>query len=154
MNRPILQSEYVFSYRATLAPPVVLGPCADGIRVLFQVTGGSVFGDRLQGEVCAVGGDWLVVRPDGVANVDVRAQLRTDDGALLDIRYGGVIDFGEDGYAAFAEGLLDPEVNLQTAPRIATASPDHQWMTRRQFVGIGVGNLIERVVSYDVFAVS
>jgi len=155
MNAPVLHSEYLFSYTATLAEPVVLGPCADGIRVLFQVTGGEITGGRIgDGEVCPVGGDWLTVRPDGVANVDVRAQLRTTDGVLLDIRYGGVIDFGEDGYAAFAEGRLDPIVQIQTAPRVYTASPGHQWLCRRQLVGIGVGNLVERTVSYDVYAVS
>ena len=30
------------------------------------------------------GGDWVLMRPDGVARLDIRFALRTDDGELID----------------------------------------------------------------------
>ncbi|MEN8821915.1 MAG: DUF3237 domain-containing protein [Abyssibacter sp.] len=153
MNTPTLASDYLFSYEADLAPPVVLGPCPDGIRVLFQVTGGTVSGPRLNGKVMPVGADWLTVRSDGIAVVDVRAQLQASDGGLIDLRYGGVIDFGESGYADFAAGQVGPSVAIRVAPRVHTADPALAWLNRLQLVGIGQGDLAARRVRYDVFAI-
>jgi hypothetical protein len=36
------------------------------------------------------GGDWLLMRPDGVLEQDVRITLKTDDGAFIYVRYAGM----------------------------------------------------------------
>ena len=43
-----LDLEYLFSYWATLAPPEVIGPIAEGIRVNFYVTAGEVSGPKCE----------------------------------------------------------------------------------------------------------
>ena len=85
--------EYLFSYWATLAPPEVIGPMAEGIRVNFYVTAGEVSGPKMRGRLRTVGGDWLLLRPDGVGLLDVRATMELDNGALIYTTYGGVVDF-------------------------------------------------------------
>ena len=96
--------EHIFSYNATLAPPEVIGPLPEGIRVNVYATGGEVRGPRLQGKIRPVGGDWLTVRQDGVGILDVRATIELHDGALIYITYTGVIDLGADGYQQFLQG--------------------------------------------------
>jgi hypothetical protein len=44
---------------------------------------------RLRGEVLAGGGDWVLVRSGGAMARDVRLTLRTDDGAVVHMTYGG-----------------------------------------------------------------
>jgi hypothetical protein len=75
--------EYVCSYWATLASPEVVGPVAEGIRVNFYVTAGEVTGPKMRGRLRTVGGDWLLLRTDGVGLLDVRATMELEDGALV-----------------------------------------------------------------------
>lgn len=61
------------------------------------------------GKLRAVGADWLQLRRDGVANLDVRAMAETNDGALLYITYDGTIDLGENGYEDLLKGVMPPD---------------------------------------------
>ena len=91
--------EHIFSFGAALeSPPEAIGPVAEGIRVNFYCQGGEVTGPKLQGRCRSVGGDWLTIRTDGVAILDVRTTLESHDGALIAITYSGVTDLGNDGY--------------------------------------------------------
>jgi hypothetical protein len=91
--------EHIFSYVGRLADaPEIIGPVPEGIRVNFYSAGGEVTGPRIRGKVRPVGGDWVTVRKDGVAYLDVRTTLETDDGALILVAYQGLADFGEDGH--------------------------------------------------------
>ena len=65
-----------------VAKPVVVGETPAGLRVNVEVTGGTFEGDRLKGEILGGGNDWIIRRPDGTAQLDVRRVLRTDDGAV------------------------------------------------------------------------
>jgi len=46
----------------------------------------------LAGDLIGGGGDWLLIGRDGLARVDVRLQLPTDDGAAIYITYFGVLE--------------------------------------------------------------
>jgi hypothetical protein len=46
----------------------------------------------LAGDLIGGGDDWLLNSPDGLARVDVRLQLPTDDGATIYITYFGVLE--------------------------------------------------------------
>jgi hypothetical protein len=118
--------EHIMSYSATLAEPEVIGPVPEGIRVIFYVTGGTITGPKVFGRLRAVGADWLQLRCDGVAILDVRATAETDDGALLYITCGGTIDLGENGYEDFLKGALPPDgTPIRTSPRVHTAHPKY-----------------------------
>lgn len=146
--------EHICSYTATLqSPPEVIGPVPDGIRANFYVTGGTVHGPKLRGTFRPAGGDWVIVRADGVGVLDVRATIESHDGALIYVTYGGVADFGEDGYQKFLRGELPPTVAPRVAPRFQTAHPGYLWMNRLQCVGIGEADTRRNEASYDVHAV-
>ena len=83
--------EHIFSYNVTLHPPEVIGPVPEGARANFYVSDGEATGPKVHGKIHPVGGDWLVVRTDGVAILDVRATIETrDEEALIYVTYTGV----------------------------------------------------------------
>ncbi len=148
------QLEHIFSFGAALdTPPEAIGPVAEGIRVNFYCQGGEVTGPKLQGSCRSVGGDWLTVRTDGVAILDVRTTLESHDGALIAITYSGVTDLGNDGYQRFLAGDLPARLTLHVVPRCQTAHPGYLWLNRVQCLGIGEVDLGRSHVSYDVYAV-
>ena len=147
--------EHLFSYTATLEmPPETIGPVPGGARVNVYITGGEVEGPKLQGKLRPVGADWLTVRPDGVAYLDVRATVEANDGALIYVTYNGVLDMGADGYQKFLDGEIPPSgTPIRTNPWCHTAHPDYIWMNRCLCVGIGEAYLERGEVRYDVYAV-
>jgi hypothetical protein len=49
------------------------------------IDGGTFEGSRLRGTVLpGSSADWLLLRPDDVMELDFRATLQTDDGALIE----------------------------------------------------------------------
>jgi len=146
--------EPIFSYTGKLASqPEVIGLVPEGIRVNFYSTGGEISGPRVNGKVRAVGGDWLTVRKDGVAVLDVRTTFETDNGALILVTYSGMIDFGENGYDQFLRGELPPEAEIRMSPRFATSHPDYLWLNRLHCLGIGRYTAAASSARYDVYAV-
>ena len=50
-----VEFEYICSYWATLSPPEVIGPVAEGVRANFYVTSGEVTGPKMHGRLRPVG---------------------------------------------------------------------------------------------------
>jgi hypothetical protein len=146
------KSDYVGTYIASLTPPEIIGPLPEGIRINFYVTGGEMFGEKLRGSLRAVGGDWLTLRSDGVATLDVRVTIETHDGALIYVHYNGVGDLGPAGYADFLAGKLPKTMGLRTTPRMHTAHAAYTWVNRVQFFSIGEVDFENSSVRYDVYA--
>lgn len=147
--------EQVTSYEATLATPEVIGPVPEGLRVNFYVTGGTLLGPKLKGKLRPVGADWLTIRTDGVAVLDVRATLETDDGALIYCTYDGLIDMGPDGYQNFIDGTPPPPegIDIRITPSFQTSHPDYLWLNKAVCYGIGKGFLDQNRVCYDVYQI-
>lgn len=153
VNRlPNVQLEHICSYWAVLAPPEVIGPIPEGLRVNFYVTSGEVSGPKMQGRIRPVGGDWLLIRPDGVGLLDVRATMELDNGALVYTTYGGVVDLGPNGYNLFLQGNLPARADLRIVPRYHTSHADYLWLNRLQCVGVGSADMEHLKVSYDIYA--
>jgi hypothetical protein len=147
-----VQLEHICSYWATLAAPEVVGPVPEGIRVHFYVTSGEVSGPKMHGQIRPVGGDWLLLRSDGIGLLDVRATMELDNGAVVYTTYGGVVDLGPDGYSRFLQGILPPRAELRITPRYQTSHPDYLWLNRLQCVGVGGLDVEQSKVSYDIYA--
>jgi hypothetical protein len=146
------EAQHLFSYSATVAAPEIIGPVPDGIPINFSVTGGEATGPRVTGKLNAMGGDYATLRTDGVFILNVIATITTHDGALIDLRYSGIIDLGADGYANFLKGQLPPSAKIRTAPRLRVAHPDYLWLNRLQCFGIGEVDFTTGAVGYDVYA--
>ncbi len=80
------------SSRATVnvGPALVVGDGPHGLRRIIAIEGGTFTGPRLSGKVLPGGADWQVIRPDGVAEIEARYTLETDDGALIYVRNPGI----------------------------------------------------------------
>lgn len=150
---PDVQLEYICSYWATLTSPEIIGATPEGLRLNVYVTSGEVFGPRLRGRFRAVGGDWLLVRTDSIGVLDVRATMELEDGALVYTTYSGVAELAPDGYAQFSQGKPPARAELKIVPRYHTSHPDYLWLNRLQCVGIGVVDIENLKVSYDIYAI-
>lgn len=146
--------EPVLSYTGTLAsPPELIGPAPEGIRINFYSTGGEFSGPKVRGRLRPTGGDWMVVRADGIALLDVRTTFETEDDALILVTYQGMIDLGPHGHESFLQGDLPVVARMRTAPRFLTSHPRYLWLNRLQCVGIGEYRAATNVANYDVYAI-
>jgi hypothetical protein len=120
--------------RVQLKPPIVVGAGCAGTRVIVEVASVQVKGDRLSGEM--EGGavaDWILIGPEGTATLDVRATLRTDDGALIFVQYNGK------SAGDMSAGIQLP-ATVYVAPRFETSDERYAWLNRVQAVGKGIVN--------------
>ena len=69
-----------------------VGSTPRGRLFIFPILGGSFEGDRVRGKVLAGGADWATATADGAFELDLRATLETDDGALIYLTFTGVRD--------------------------------------------------------------
>lgn len=129
--------------KADLKPPVATGAGPLGQRMIFDFTGGWFEGPKLKGEVLPSGGDWLRVRSDNVMELDVRATMKTDDGAIIYVSYTGILK-------------LQPEAYFRTTPRLYTGDERYAWLNDIICVAIGNPahlNVGQNQVGYRVFQV-
>ena len=146
--------DYLLSYNATLDPPEIIGPTPDGLRLNIYITGGEVSGPKIQGKILPVGGDWFTLRPDGIGVLDVRATMKTDDGALIYVSYHGITDLGEDAYDKFLKGETTPQERyVRCNPKLSTAHPNYIWLNRLFCLGIGKLSADLSEIIYDMYAV-
>src|SRR5438309_9107303 len=66
-----------------------LGAVPHGTRVTAPIPSGHFEGERLRGRVVR-GGDWTLLRSDGVLELDLRLTLETDDGARIELSSVGL----------------------------------------------------------------
>src|SRR5437868_8502722 len=86
-----------------------LGAVPGGTRVIAPITGGTFEGPRLRGKVLPGGGDWLLLRSDGVLELDLRITLETDDHALIYMTFQGLRHAPPEVIAALSRGeVVDP----------------------------------------------
>ena len=133
-----MELEHVFDYTALLKAPLPIGG-PYGERIFYEVRGGRVEGPRLSGELVGGGGDWALVGPDGWARLDVRGQIRTDDGALIYTSYDGLIELNPSS---------PDEQYFRTTPRFETGDDRYRWLTQSVFVARGRQR--EDGVAYEV----
>ena len=112
-----------------------------------------ILSPRLQGKVLPGGADWVLIRPDGVGEIDVRATLQTDDGALIYVTYRGYLTKILELFPRWAAGEQIPheEYYFVITPYFETSAAQYAWL--QQVVVIAMGSLIRGGVSYQVFAV-
>ncbi len=145
---------HLFTMRATLAAGLDGGDGPLGRRTLNAVAKGDFIGERLRGEINPGTGDWMLTR-NNIRVVDARVVLRTDDGAVIHMSYGGRIIFPDDLAGELRDAstrhLVDPSrYYFRTTPLFETGAPRYAWING--IVAVGSGRLIEDGgVAYDVF---
>lgn len=114
-----------------VGPPLNIGAVPHGTRRTALMTGGTFEGPRLRGAVVpGSSGDWLLLRSDGVLELDLRATLRTDDGAIISMNSFGLRHGPPEVIAALGRGeIVDPSTYyFRTMPRFQTSHPAYSFL--------------------------
>ncbi len=151
-----IRTEYLMTYQAPLDPPTPIDSSL--LIVNVKPTGGWAKGPTISGTFTSPGGDWLRIMPSGAMRLDVRATLKTDDGALIYVSYNGIMQHSAASGEKLNKGELLTTKDIPyfiTAPTFQTAAPKYAWLNSVQAVGkvvelkLGEGGYVK----YDVFIV-
>ena len=131
--------EFVFAARVTVDRPLELGDVGKGGRRIVPITGGEFAGPRLRGKVVPGGADWQIVRHDGVAELEARYTLQTDDGALIYVRNHALRHGPPEVIAALAAGrpVEASSYYFRGATFFETGAARYAWITRQIIVCTG-----------------
>jgi len=134
-----MNSRPLMTVRIAAAPAQKLGTVPHGTRLIVPVTGGDFEGPRLRGKILPGGGDWLLLRADGVLELDLRITLETDDHALIYMTFQGLRHGPPDAIAALGRGeVVDPaRYYFRTVPRFETSAEMYTFLNRIIAVGAG-----------------
>jgi hypothetical protein len=148
-----LNLERLFRAEITLAPPQELGDTPRGRRRIIGITGGRFSGERLSGRVLPGGADWQVIRADGVADLDARYTLETEDGALIYVRNRGLRHGPPEVLRQLAAGeAVDPaRYYMRTTPLFETGDARYAWLNR--IVCVATGARRPAAVELEIFQV-
>ncbi|QGN55690.1 DUF3237 domain-containing protein [Novosphingobium sp. Gsoil 351] len=141
---PEARLEFLGNVEAQLAPAHALLDAPFGGRLIVDVTAARVEGPRLKASLAGTAAaDWVTVSADGGSGaLDVRATLKTDDGALIFSEYRGRVQFDPGG--------VHP---VFVSPRYETGDARYAWLNGLQCIGKGISNARERWLRYRLYAV-
>jgi hypothetical protein len=125
--------------QVVVAGPQKIGAVPHGTRLTAPIASGQFEGPRLRGKVLAGGGDWTLLRADGVLELDLRVTLETDDGALIHMASFGLRHGPPESIAALARGeRVDPSAYyFRTTVRFETAHPKYAFLNHLVAVSSG-----------------
>ena len=148
-----VRTRALFVLRLEVRPIIVVGATPGYFRRVGVVPAGSFGGERLSGEVLDGGSDWQTVRSDGATTLDVRLVLKTDDDALIGMRYQGLRHGPPEIIARLDHGeAVDPaSYYFRTNVVFETAVPKYDWLNR--ILAVGIGYRQAAAVIYSLFEV-
>ena len=127
-----MNSRLLMTLQVKVGTPQKIGAVPHGTRVTVPITEGQFDGPRLRGRVLPGGGDWTLLRGDGVLELDLRLTLQTDDGALIQMTSFGLRHGPPEVIAALGRGeRVDPATYyFRTTIRFETADPRYTFLNR------------------------
>jgi len=140
MAPPHPSLEHFADLTVELGPIQEMGRGRGGQRRIIPIIGGVVSGPHVSGRVLNIGADWQTIFVDGLAELDTRYGIETDDGAVIEIINYGLRHGPEDVMTRLAAGeSVDPSsYYMRTHARLETGHPDYLWVNKLLFVGTGV----------------
>jgi len=128
VERDPVKLELVMQLVVTCSDPETVGGTGDskdGKRTeIWPIIGGRFEGKGIRGKVIPGGGDFPVVRPDGVEVVDALYRLRTDDGVTIIIHNKGM------SYPVNKPG----EWRYRLAPEFIAPQGKYEWLNSSLFI--------------------
>ena len=127
-----MNSRFLMTLQVAVVGPQKIGAGPHGTRVVAPIPSGHFEGPRLRGKVLPGGGDWTLLRSDGVLELDLRITLETDDGALIAMTSFALRHGPPEVIAALGRGeRVDPSTYyFRTTPRFETAHPKYALLNR------------------------
>jgi len=130
---------------------VSLGDATYGERRYVPLGGGTVAGPELNGTIVEGGIDWQLRRADGVLDIAAHYVIRTDDGALVEVRSEGMRHGPPEVMARLASGEAVPPAQyfFRTVMRFTTG--DARWQHLNRVIAIARGEREARTVTLEVY---
>ena len=149
---PEIKTEFLF----TIALEVQVSNLGDtpyGSRRVGRFGIGNFEGPKLKGTVLPGGACWMLMRRDGVLEIEVRITLETDDKQQIYMTWRGFRHGPREVIDRLNRGdTVDPETYyFRTTPYFETSSEKYGWMNR--ICGIASGSLATNARTLDVFQV-
>jgi hypothetical protein len=131
--------EFIFAAHVTVDGPLDVGDVGKGRRRIVPITGGEFFGPAIRGKVLPGGADWQIIRTDGVAELEARYTLATDDGALIHVRNVALRHGPAAVMAELAAGkpVAPGSYYFRGATFFETGAERYVWLTRQIVVCTG-----------------
>ena len=138
MDQPKL--EFAFQLKIKVASALEMGVIPAGTRRVIPITGGSFEGPAIKGTIAPGGYDWQIIRNDGVADLDARYVLTTDDGAFITIINKGLRHGPKEVMQKLAKGeKVDPSLYyFRSIPSFETSETKYDWLTKSIFLATGI----------------
>jgi hypothetical protein len=135
------------------AEPEVIGETPAGFVINWLPVSGTLDGPAFRAMVIAGGEHQMSIRADGMGRMTVSVTIKTHDGALIQLRYSGTADYGEDWGMRLARGGWPTVLPVRSCIHLLTAAPKYRWLNRMHCLGVGEVRPAERLYSYDMYAV-
>lgn len=152
---PPVKLEPLARFTVNLEAPVwelgAVGP--QGKRRIIPITSGQFDGPQFKGKILNNGADWQLVDSIGLANIDTRYLLQTDDGALVYLQTKGYRHGPAEVLRKVAAGEpVDPsQYYFRLTMQFETSDPKYAWLNG--VVGVGSAMRLKQAVVYDAFLV-
>lgn len=133
--------EYAFTISLSLTGARYLEPTTMGAtRLAVYAADGSIDGPQIKGRVVPMsGGDWPLVRPDGVIDFDARYLLELEDGTIVYLQSRGY-RWARTPEVAERMGRNEPadpdEYYMRVSPKFDVPAGPHDWLAKHVFVGV------------------
>jgi len=149
---PGITTEFLFKI-ALEVPVLALGETPYGERRIARFAGGNFDGPKLRGIVLPGGAGWILLRRDGVLDIEVRIVLETDDQQMIYMQWRGLRHGPKHVIARLNHGeTVDPSsYYFRTTPYFETSSERYSWLNR--ICSIATGSRVGDRRGFDVYQV-
>jgi len=150
-NPPVPSLQFLARFEVELGSLIELGDTGTGKKRIIPINGGRFEGPNFKGSILPGGADWQLVQNNGVARIDTRYHLKTDDGAILTIATQGVRHGPPEVITALAKGKkVDPaRYYFRFNIRFETGASKYAWLNRS--IAVGSGMRLANAVIYDAY---
>jgi uncharacterized protein DUF3237 len=110
-----------------------------GERQYWEMSEGTLTGNRISARIAMPGGDWYSPGADGFGRPDVRVQLVTDDNAVILLHYTGLVEV-TDAFAKAAEAGKPTRFEDQYMRMVMifdTGAEQYAWLNQRVYLAEG-----------------
>lgn len=129
----------LFNFQVSVGEPQVTPDGPYGVRRFIPILGGTFEGDRINGKVLPGGADCQLIRPDGVAELEVRCTFQTDDDVIFLMKGLGMRHGPADVLQRIADGKpTDPsEYYFRETMIFEAPAGKYEWLNKLLAVGRG-----------------
>lgn len=143
----------LMEFDSEISDTQVVGDTLFGSRKIYIIGGGNFWGERINGQALSGGGDWVLINAQGLARLDVRKTIRTDDGALINMSYQGYYRYDDalTAQVASGEGYEFGDNLFQVQVQFECGDSRYAWLNTT--LAVAEGRETGSTIHYRVFEV-